>query len=618
MSVTHLILEQSDQVIENISNETSLDTTDKLAQVSRGVNNTSDVQGKINVRAIYEDTLTYLTEQKWPNKLFITYGRQYIRFADSNVRSTLLTNSIGDGTQAWNGVTPSVANNAVIGQIFVSNTSITTFDEFNRFVSANANGNYSFYGCTNLRSINLSNCAVLPRVNSKGTFENCSSLTSISNLGTVQTITEGCFKGCSGLTSINIPSTCKQIDSQCFSACSNLNITQSNLLSVEDLGYTVSQHDNGIFGSKIDGTKGKYSSSTVNLPNLIKLGHTIFKNQTSIQSVYLPNVEYLSSCQVFNGCSNLETVIIGVRDNGDSTYTHSQITVNEGADYSYGLGSLFGGCSKLKSVQISNNLAVITGAMFINCTQLHKIDIDFTKITEIHGQAFFNCNNIGSQLGESKIMNFSNCTSIYYKYYADAPKRTPAPFYNSAGLHIYLPKLIQILPGSHNDSGTQSGFIQYSFIHSGATQLSTCKFKMDVLYLRDIQDIGRASFYSTVEHYDYADMYIKVLIIDNTTIPTMTNSYSDSNTMQTANTRSPFHNFNIGRIYVPDSALSSYQNSSLFAGRSFVTNHDNSTDISTILNSSDTAILPLSQYVTDSVLTAEDKAIIASHSHNLS
>lgn len=651
MSVTHLILEQSDQVTENISNETSLDTTDKLAQVSRGVNNISDIQGKINVRAIYEDTLTYLTEQKWPNKLFITTGRQYIRFADNNVRSTLLTNNIGDGTQAWHGVTPSVAHDAVIGQIFVGNTNITTFDEFNRFVSANTNGNYSFYGCTNLRSINLSNCAVLPVKRSisnknRGVFEECSSLISINNLGTITKIPSQCFKKCTSLTSINIPQTCTVIEACAFQNNGNLNITQNNLQSVEVLGcennidndgdYINADRNSGVFGGDNE-VRAIYSSSTLNLPNLRVLSSTSFFYQTNIQTIYLPNLEWLSGIRVFQKCSGITNAIIGVKDNGDGTYTHSQLKLTKGTDYN--TGGLFRECTNLRSVQISNNITVLSLHMFYKCSNLEQIDIDFTNITKIYGCVFDQCHKIGYSIG-SKIMNFANCTEIVTVNGVghDIEDYTTSPFVNKAGLHIYLPKITRILPGRHNQNyNLNSGFISQSFIHHDSSNISGNEFQVDVLYLRDIQDIGRGSFYrhnntnrnndgsdssdtNNINGYGYTDMHIKVLIIDNTTIPTMTaySSVSETDIITNAlNARSPFFNFNIGRIYVPDSVLSSYQNSSLFAGRSFVTNHDNSTDISTILSSVDTAILPLSQYVTDSVLTAEDKAIIASHSHNL-
>ena len=80
-------------------------------------------------------------------------------------------------------------------------------------------GEYAFYGCSNLQSVELSD-----DITSIGNyaFSGCSKLISMTIPNSVTTIGESAFYGCSGLTSIYLPSSIKSIGNNAFANCTEL------------------------------------------------------------------------------------------------------------------------------------------------------------------------------------------------------------------------------------------------------------------------------------------------------------------------------------------------------------------------------------------------------------
>ena len=135
-------------------------------------------------------------------------------------------------------------------------------------------GDYAFYSCDGLTSINLSGCANLTTIGDNA-FYNCSTLKEIILPEKLTTIKAGAFQSCSNLTSINLEDTeVKTIGNNAFSDCSSL--------------------------------------KTVTLPSSVgTIGSSAFHICTSLTSINLGDtgIEAIED-QTFSLCTSLKTVIL--------------------------------------------------------------------------------------------------------------------------------------------------------------------------------------------------------------------------------------------------------------------------------------------------------------------
>ena len=141
----------------------------------------------------------------------------YIPFADANVEAVLLANGVGDGL----GITYKDAEKVTLNvfkYIFVNNTDILSFDEFQYFngfdsfgfsVSAGKSG---FANCTSLLRITLPKTIKTlvdghaTNTGGGGVFWGCSSLEKIENTSQIEHIGNRAFNLCSSLKSIDLSS----------------------------------------------------------------------------------------------------------------------------------------------------------------------------------------------------------------------------------------------------------------------------------------------------------------------------------------------------------------------------------------------------------------------------
>ncbi len=82
-------------------------------------------------------------------------------------------------------------------------------------------GQYAFYGCTGLTSVDIPNSVTTI---GEEAFSDCTGLTSVDIPDSVTAIGWGAFSDCTGLTSITIPDSVTEIDDYAFSGCYNLTI----------------------------------------------------------------------------------------------------------------------------------------------------------------------------------------------------------------------------------------------------------------------------------------------------------------------------------------------------------------------------------------------------------
>ena len=107
-----------------------------------------------------------------------------------------------------------------------------TVDYAGKTYSVTSIGEYAFYNCKDLTSVNIPNSVTAIE---SSAFESCSSLASITIPNSVTTIGDEVFSGCTGLTSVTIPNSVTSIGKWAFSNCKGLtSITIPN--SVTNIG----------------------------------------------------------------------------------------------------------------------------------------------------------------------------------------------------------------------------------------------------------------------------------------------------------------------------------------------------------------------------------------------
>ncbi|MBR6248903.1 MAG: leucine-rich repeat protein, partial [Muribaculaceae bacterium] len=123
-----------------------------------------------------------------------------------------------DSRNNCNAIIESATNSLIIG---CKNTVIPN--------SVTSIGNYAFYGCSGLTSIDIPNS-----VTSIGwdAFYDCIGLTSVTIPNSVTSIRSYTFYGCSGLTSVTIPNSVTLIGPGAFSGCSGLIEIRSKIVNV--------------------------------------------------------------------------------------------------------------------------------------------------------------------------------------------------------------------------------------------------------------------------------------------------------------------------------------------------------------------------------------------------
>ena len=309
----------------------------------------ADFQGVININGYtYKDSFDAL-KNYFGNQLQISCLGYYIRFKDNVLLQILLDNNYGDGI----GITYEKAENVTTSfssTLFKNNTNITSFNELKEFKNVTYLNGESFYRCSSLESIDLSN------INDIGynCFDSCNSLASVGDLSKMTRIKRYIFVNCGSLTNITGLGNVTLIEGNAFQYCSSLK-TIDDLSNVTEIWSSAFRYTN---------------IERLNLTNkLTTLLDRVFEGCKSLVSVGdLSSVTSIRS-NVFSGCTSLVSV-------GDLS---SATSIGENA---------FRTCTSLVSVGDLSSATSIGQNAFRNCTSLTKLD--FSVLKSIGTQAFYN------------------------------------------------------------------------------------------------------------------------------------------------------------------------------------------------------------------------------------
>lgn len=320
-----LTLNQSNGIIEEVN--TSI--INKLYNVCiyNDNHNQNDylLNGRLHSLLGYKNQADYLTN-KFKNRLYITIDSYYVWFEDTEVRNVCINNFSSDGIGVTLENVRSVKyTSQQASSPFRGNALIEHFDEFNVFENITMLPYYYFYGCTNLKTINLENITYIGTaggMQDSYTFQYCSSLQKIyaPNLTYVGVYT---FGDCTSLKYIVLPSltTIGRGDARWIEHCNSLEYILIG--KIQETGAGDRWH-NGLFN-------GLSSLKVVDLgDDLQTITGVPFYNCENIKAIiirntaYIPTTsEYPDSISGFNARFGNANVKIFVSDNLLNTYKSS-------------------------------------------------------------------------------------------------------------------------------------------------------------------------------------------------------------------------------------------------------------------------------------------------------
>ena len=262
-------------------------------------------------------------------------------------------------------------------------------------------GNYAFYSCSGLTSVNIGNSVT--SIGEKA-FSGCSGLTSVTIPNSVTSIGDGAFWSCSGLTSVTIPNSVTSIGECTFNGCSSLtSVTIPN--SVTTIGklafyccsgltsVTIPNSVTSIGGWAFEGCRGLTSVTIGN--SVTSIGKYAFRYCSGLTSITIGNSVTSIGGSAFEGCRGLTSV----------TIPNSVTSIGSSAFY---------GCRGLTSITIPNSVTSIGGSAFSGCSSLTSVTIP-NSVTSIGGNAFYGCTLLTSievESGNTVYDSRDNCNAI--------------------------------------------------------------------------------------------------------------------------------------------------------------------------------------------------------------
>lgn len=311
----------------------------------------------------------------------------------------------------------------------ISQINGATFSNFKHIKSITFNDNIhsilplAFKGCNGITSIEIPENIFYIDFSA---FEDCTGLNNIVIPNSVTFLGHSVFKGCTNLNTATLGTGITYIPANLFEGCINLkNVTTSD--NIETISYGAFMGCESL-------------SDFVISKKVTAIGSYAFQNCYSITSLTIPNSVTSISSKAFFGCTNLVNLILSNKLNNigeDAFYNCEKLKYNE-YDNAYYLGSednpylvlvkakedtiisclihvktkiiapsSFKGCSKLTSIEITDNVTTIGTLAFSDCANL--IDVIIAKnVSVIEFKAFYNSSNIQNVYYNGSSHDWSN------------------------------------------------------------------------------------------------------------------------------------------------------------------------------------------------------------------
>lgn len=233
-------------------------------------------------------------------------------------------------------------------------------------------------------STNLTNVTIPDSVTTIGNkaFNYCKSLTNIVIPESVTTIEEGAFYNCTSLTNIVIPKSVTTIKEWAFASCTGIErvVILRDSAQPFDLSSNIFKDDKSLESIIYDGE--------LRFP---EDADYCFVNCTSLKTISCPlnfqgelktsssDTSFSGSEHAFEGCENLESVIISDQSAGIGNYAFQKTKLKEilipSSVKSIGSGAFYM-CYSLKNVSIGNGIQAINSYAFSSCDALETITIN--------------------------------------------------------------------------------------------------------------------------------------------------------------------------------------------------------------------------------------------------